>query len=68
MVVLSKQNYILKLLIALECPIFAVLSFGGNLDFPDFLQKSFITSTAAINFIPKSFLFDLTIMIQSKMT
>ena len=45
-----KQNYTLELLIALEMVYYCCFSLGGrNLDFPDFLQKSFITSTVGTN-------------------
>ena len=40
-----KQNYTLELLNALEMVYYCCFSLGGNLDFLDFLQKSFITST-----------------------
>ena len=42
-----KQNYTPELLIALKM----VLLFGlrGNLDFPDFLHKKFLTSTPTLN-------------------
>ena len=40
-----KQNYTLELFIALEMVYYCCFSLGGNLDFLDFLQKSFITST-----------------------
>ena len=40
-----KQNYILKLFIAHKMSYSCCFSWGGNLDFPEFLQKSFITST-----------------------
>ena len=40
-----KQIFTLKLFIAFEMAYSCCFSFGGNLDFPEFLQKSFITST-----------------------
>ena len=40
-----KQNYTLELFIALEMVHYCCFSLGGNLDFLDFLQESFITST-----------------------
>ena len=40
-----KQINTLKLLIAFKMAYYCCFSFGGNLDFPEFLQKSFITST-----------------------
>ena len=43
-----KQNYTPELLIALKMAYCCCLGFRGNLDFPDFLQKSFITSTTAL--------------------
>ena len=41
------QNYTLELLIALKIAYSCCFDLRGNLDFPDFLQKSFITSTTA---------------------
>ena len=41
-----KQNYSLKLLITFKMPYSCCFSLRGNLDFPDFLQKSFITFNA----------------------
>ena len=38
-----KQNYALKLLITFKMAYSCCFSLGGNLDFPDFLKKSFIT-------------------------
>ena len=43
-----KQSYTLKLFIAFKIAYSCCLSSGGNLDFPDFLQKSFITSTTGL--------------------
>ena len=43
-----KQIYTLKLFIAFKMAYSCCYIFGGNLDFPEFLQKSFITSTNAI--------------------
>ena len=40
-----KQNYTLKLFVAFKMAYSCCFSLGGNLDFLDFLQKSFITST-----------------------
>ena len=40
-----KQSYTLKLFIAFKMAYSCCFSLGGNLDFLDFLQKSFITST-----------------------
>ena len=40
-----KQIYTLKLLIAFKMAYSCCFSLGGNLDFLEFLQKSFITST-----------------------
>ena len=40
-----KQKYTLELFIALEMVYYCCFSLGGNLDFLDFLQKSFTTST-----------------------
>ena len=40
-----KQNYTLELFIALKMAYCCCLGLRGNLDFPDFLQKSFIKST-----------------------
>ena len=40
-----KQIYTLELFIALKMAYCCCLGLRGNLDFPDFLQKSFITST-----------------------
>ena len=42
-----KQNYTLKLFIAFKISYPCCFGLRGNLDFPDFLQKSFITSTIA---------------------
>ena len=36
-----EQIYTLKLFIAFKMPFSCSFSFGGNLDFPEFLQKSF---------------------------
>ena len=36
-----KQNYSLKLLITFKMACCSCFSLGGNLDFPDFLQKKF---------------------------
>ena len=44
-----KQIFSLKLFIAFEMAYSCCFSFGGNLDFPEFLQKSFITSTTGFN-------------------
>ena len=44
-----KQNYTLELFIALEMAYCCCFGLRGNLDFPDFLQKSFITSTPGQN-------------------
>ena len=40
-----KQNYALKLFITFKMAYYCCFSLGGNLDFPDFLQKKFITLT-----------------------
>ena len=40
-----KQNYTLELFIALKMAYSCCFGFRGNLDFPGFLKKSFITST-----------------------
>ena len=40
-----KQIFTLKLFIAFEITYSCCFSFGGNLDFSEFLQKGFITST-----------------------
>ena len=40
-----KQNYTLELFIALKIASSCCFGLRGNLHFPDFLQKSFITST-----------------------
>ena len=40
-----KQNYTQELFIALQIDYCCFFSLGGNLDFLDFLQKKFITST-----------------------
>ena len=39
------QNYAQKLLISFQISYFCYFDFSGNLDFPDFLKKKFITST-----------------------
>ena len=43
-----KQIYTLKLFIAFKMAYSGCFSLGGNLDFPDFQQKCFITSTTGI--------------------
>ena len=40
-----KQIYTLKLLIAFKIAYSCCFRLGGNLDFPEFLKKSLITST-----------------------
>ena len=45
-----KQIYTQKLLIAFKMACYCCFSFGGNLDFPEFLQKRFITSTTGLKF------------------
>ena len=42
------QNYTLELFIDLKMAYFCCFGWRGNLDFPDFLLKSFITSTAGL--------------------
>ena len=42
---LKCENYTLELFIALKISYSCAYDFRGNLEFPDFLQKSFITST-----------------------
>ena len=44
-----KQICTLKLFNAIEMGYSCFFSFGGNIDFPEFLQKSFITSTTGIS-------------------
>ena len=44
-----KQNYTLKLFVAFKMAYSCCFSLEGNLDFPEFLQKSFITSTTVGN-------------------
>ena len=44
----SKQNYTLKLFIAVKMTCSCCFSSGGNLYFLDFLQKSFIISTTGL--------------------
>ena len=52
-----KQNYAQKLLIAFNMANSCCLGLKGNLDFPDFLQKSFITSITDLqNFLRKHLL------------
>ena len=46
-----EQNYTLELFIALKIAYSFCFGLRGNLDFPDFLQKSFITSTAGLAFL-----------------
>ena len=41
----SFKQYTLKLFIAFKMAYSCCFSFGGHLNFPEFLQKSFITST-----------------------
>ena len=43
-----KPNYAQKLFIAYKMACSCCLGSRGNLDFPDFLQKSFITSTTDV--------------------
>ena len=43
-----KQNFTFELFIAFKITYYCCFSSGGNLDFPEFLQKSFITSTRGI--------------------
>ena len=43
-----KQNYTLELCIAFKMAYSCCFSLGGNLDFPDFLQKSFKTSATVL--------------------
>ena len=43
-----KQNYTLKLFVAFKMAYSCCFGLWGNLDFPDFLQKSFITSTTGL--------------------
>ena len=45
-----EQNYTLELFIALKIAYSCCFCLRGNLDFPDFLQKKFITSTTGLNF------------------
>ena len=45
-----EQIYTQKLLIAFKMACYCCFSFGGNLDFPEFLQKRFITSTTGLKF------------------
>ena len=40
-----KQIYTIKLFFVFEMAYSGCFTLGGNLDFPEFLQKSFITST-----------------------
>ena len=42
---LFKQNYTPKLFSAFKISYSCFFDFMGNQDFPDFIQKSFITST-----------------------
>ena len=49
-----KQSYTLKLFIAFKMAYSCCLSLGGNLDFAEFLQKSFITSTTGMAHFWKS--------------
>ena len=44
-----RQNYSLKLFITIKMANSCCFSLGGNLDFPDFHQKCFITSTAGLS-------------------
>ena len=44
-----KQIFNLKLIIAIKMAYSCCFSFGGNLDFPKFLKKSFITSTTGVH-------------------
>ena len=46
-----EQNHTISLLL-LKRPILAVLALRGNLYFPDFLQKIFITSTTGLGSHP----------------
>ena len=44
-----QQGYTLKLLIAFKMAYSCCFSFGGNVDFPEFRQKKFITLTNLVN-------------------
>ena len=44
-----KQNYTQKLFISFKISYSCCFGFRGNLEFPDFLQKSFLTSTTGRN-------------------
>ena len=46
-----KQNYTLKLFLAFKRTYSCCFSFGGNLDFLEYLQKRFITSTTEPNIL-----------------
>ena len=43
-----KQIYTLKLFIAFKMAYSCCFSLGGNIDFPEILQKSFIASTTSL--------------------
>ena len=45
---LGKQNFTIKVFIAFKMAYKCCFRLGENLDFPDFLQKSFITSTTGL--------------------
>ena len=49
------QNYALKLFISFKISYSCYFGFRGNLDFPDFIQKSFITSTTEVKAIKRFF-------------
>ena len=47
-----KQKYIQKLFISFKISYSGCFDFRGNLQFPDFLQKRFITSTTGLENVP----------------
>ena len=54
-----KQNYTLELFIALKMAYCCCLGLRGNLDFPDFLKKSFRTLTTGRKIQGRKFLVPL---------
>ena len=59
-----KQNNALELFISLKMAISCCFGLRGNLDFPDFLQKSFIASTTAHMHCPELILPTTPMMLQ----
>ena len=48
-----KDNFTLKLFITFKMAYSCCFGLRGNLDFPDYLQKSFISSTSDLKYLQK---------------